>query len=128
MPKPSPIVSCRTTRRPAWDHRGKSRIERGYDNRWMKLRLVVLARDKHLCQPCRRKDRLTPAIAVDHIVPEAKGGTDELDNLEAICGPCHQAKTLADQGKRIRPRIAEDGWPIECPPGGDVINSHTPTW
>jgi 5-methylcytosine-specific restriction enzyme A len=114
MPKRPPVFNCRpkATRQP-WDHGGKSRIERGYNHRWAKVRLVVLARDQHLCQPCRRRDRLTPATAADDIVPKAKGGTDELENLEATCEPCHQAKTLRDQGKRVRPRIGNDGWPID---------------
>jgi 5-methylcytosine-specific restriction enzyme A len=113
MAKLPPVFSCRpkATRQP-WDHHGKSRQERGYGRAWDKLRLVVLARDKHLCQPCRREHRITPATAVDHVLPKAKGGTDDLDNLEATCDPCHQAKTLRDQGKRMRPRIALDGWPI----------------
>jgi 5-methylcytosine-specific restriction enzyme A len=112
MPNKPPIFRLKQgTSRKAWDHGGRSRQARGYGHAWDKLRLVVLARDKHLCQPCRREGRITPATAVDHIVPKAKGGTDDLDNLEATCDPCHQAKTLHDQGKRMRPRIAEDGWP-----------------
>jgi 5-methylcytosine-specific restriction protein A len=79
----------------------------------MKLRLVVLARDNHLCQPCYREGRITPATAVDHIIPKAKGGSDDLENLEGTCEPCHRDRTIADQGKRVRRRIAEDGWPAE---------------
>ena len=73
----------------------------------------MLARDRHLCQPCRRTGRVTAATAVDHIVPKAKGGTDYLENLEAICEPCHRDKTIADQGKRVRRAIDVTGWPIE---------------
>lgn len=95
------------------DHGGKSRQERGYGRAWDKLRLVVLARDKHLCQPCRRASRITAAEAVDHIIPKAKGGSDELANLEAICTPCHRDKSMADQGKRVRHLTGPDGWPVE---------------
>ena len=112
--------------RKPWDHGGKSRIARGYEYRWMKLRLVVLARDKHLCRPCRRSDRFTPATAVDHIVPKSRAGGDDLDNLEAICTSCHRDKTLADQGKRVRRRIAPDGWPEW--PGGAVKSTHPSEW
>jgi 5-methylcytosine-specific restriction enzyme A len=75
----------------------------------MKLRLVVLARDQHLCQPCRRASRITPALAVDHITPKATGGTDELDNLEATCGPCHRDKTVRDQGSGRGDRLGKTG-------------------
>ena len=60
---------------------------------WRRLRDAVLARDKHLCQPCYRKGVITPATEVDHIVPEAEGGTSAACNLEGICSPCHKSKT-----------------------------------
>lgn len=74
----------------------------------------------HLCQPCQAEGRVTPAAEVDHIVPKAKGGSDEMANLQAICRPCHQAKTDREaaeaQGRTLRPRIAFDAqgnpiWP-----------------
>ncbi len=88
-----------------------SRHERGYGTAWDKLRKLVLQRDKHLCQPCQRARRVTPATQVDHITPKAKGGTDELTNLQSICAPCHEAKTLEDEGKRPKVEIGVDGWP-----------------
>ncbi|SES12327.1 5-methylcytosine-specific restriction enzyme A [Vreelandella subterranea] len=60
---------------------------------WRRIRERILQRDKGLCQPCLRKGIYTPAAEVDHIVNEASGGTDVDDNLEAICNPCHKAKT-----------------------------------
>ena len=100
------------TRR-AWDHGGKSRHERGYGHQWERIRKLVLQRDNRLCQPCLRKSRVTPAAAVDHILAKAKGGTDELENLEAICRPCHLDKTMREQGRRRKRRIGVDGWPEE---------------
>ncbi|MBC7238294.1 MAG: HNH endonuclease [Chloroflexi bacterium] len=73
-------------------------------------------RDDWLCQQCQRKGCITPATEVDHITPKAKGGAEDSGNLEAICGPCHKAKTEAEaaeaQGRRVRPRVADDGWPV----------------
>ncbi|MEQ7870735.1 HNH endonuclease signature motif containing protein [Chromohalobacter salexigens] len=43
-----------------------------------------------------RADRIQPASEVDHIVGQAFGGTDDDDNLEAICTPCHKAKTARE--------------------------------
>lgn len=99
--------------RPTWHHGGKSRQERGYGQAWIRLRKVILARDRHLCQPCLAKGRLTAATEVDHIVPKAKGGTDAMQNLRAICTPCHRQKTTIDAGGR--PKLAFDvsGWPID---------------
>ena len=31
-------------------------------------------------------------LEVDHIVPQAKGGTDHLDNLQLLCGHCNRVK------------------------------------
>jgi 5-methylcytosine-specific restriction protein A len=56
---------------------------------------------------------VTPAHAVDHITPKAKGGTDDLHNLQAICRACHLDKTLRDNGRRVKRRIGVDGWPIQ---------------
>ena len=55
-----------------------------------------MQRDKGLCQNCLRHGRVTPATEVDHIVPVAQGGTDDLTNLEAICTSCHREKTARE--------------------------------
>ena len=89
-----------------------SRHTRGYGHQWDKLRKVILQRDSYLCRPCLAKGRPTPAQAVDHIKPKAKGGTDEPVNLQAICNDCHEAKTARDDGRKVRARIGLDGWPI----------------
>ena len=94
----------------AWSR--TSRHERGYGASWDRLRKAILQRDRRLCQPCKRKGRVTQANAVDHIKPKAKGGTDDTENLEAICDPCHADKGLRDQGKRVRPTTGADGWPL----------------
>lgn len=72
--------------------RGTS-TERGYGSAWRRLRLRVLRRDCGLCQPCLRANRVTLAQQVDHIIPKAEGGSDDMENLEAICAPCHNVKT-----------------------------------
>jgi 5-methylcytosine-specific restriction protein A len=94
----------------AWSR--ESRHARGYGSAWDKLRRVVIARDMGLCQPCLAKGRVTPGTEVDHVRPRAKGGTDDPDNLQCICGPCHVEKTAADEGRRVKPTIGPDGWPV----------------
>lgn len=70
-----------------------------------------MQRDKRLCQPCLKEGRVTAANAVDHIVQKAAGGTDDLDNLQAICRACHLDKTMTDNGRRKKTTIGLDGWP-----------------
>jgi 5-methylcytosine-specific restriction protein A len=48
-----------------------------------------------------RKGYVFPASEVDHIIDKADGGTDDDSNLEAICNPCHTAKTQ-DSAARAR--------------------------
>ena len=97
--------------RKTWAGKG-SRHERGYGSAWDRVRLQALKRDNYLCQPCLKQGRVTVAKAVDHITPKAKGGTDDMDNLQAICDPCHIEKTAKDEGWK-RPRtVGLDGYPV----------------
>lgn len=76
---------------------GPERYGQGRGGRpWRRKRARILARDKYCCQTCRRAARLTVATQVDHIVPLAAGGSDEDDNLEGICDPCHAVKGAQD--------------------------------
>ena len=101
----------------AWSD--KSRHARGYGHQWDKLRKVILTRDKHLCQECRRKGRVKVGNHVDHITPKAKGGTDDPGNLECVCVEHHSEKTAREsaetRGRTYRPRvrIGPDGWPVQ---------------
>lgn len=104
-------IGLETRHKMPWSR--ESRHSRGYGTAWNKLRLHILERDKHLCQPCLAKNRVSPARQVDHITPKANGGTDDETNLQAICDPCHKAKTARDNGQTPRPQIGTDGWPIE---------------
>ncbi|MGE3346067.1 MAG: HNH endonuclease [Ramlibacter sp.] len=80
-----------------------TRQQRGYGRAWEKVRERVLFRDQGLCQPClaATPERITPAVAVDHIKPKAEGGTDAESNLQAICKACHDQKT-AEEARRGR--------------------------
>ena len=41
-------------------------------------------------------------LETDHIVPLWKGGKDELANRQALCVPCHSAKSAREAGQRGR--------------------------
>ena len=101
-----------------WKGQRGSRHQRGYGAAWVRLRKAILARDGYLCQVCLAAGRPTPATAVDHIKPKAIGGTDDAENLRAICDDCHKAKTTAEghaaHGREVKAirRVGLDGYPI----------------
>lgn len=56
-----------------------------------KVRFEVFKRDNFTCRYCGRK---TPEVVleVDHVVPVAEGGTDDMDNLVTACWECNRGK------------------------------------
>lgn len=56
------------------------------------LRFEVFQRDNHTCQYCGRK---APEVEleIDHLIPVAKGGTDDFDNLITSCEDCNGGKS-----------------------------------
>lgn len=82
--KEAAIISGRARRRGA---RAKNR---GVTPR---LRYLVLARDGFKCCACGRSPKEHGVVLhVDHIIPESKGGSDEIDNLQSLCDDCNQGK------------------------------------
>ena len=71
--------------------------ERGYGYTWQKLRLRVLERDGYLCVTCTANSKHVQATDVDHIKPKAYGGTDDVSNLQALCGQCHNRKSSLER-------------------------------
>lgn len=56
---------------------------------WNRLRRRVKDRDNSTCQYC---GRIVEKGTVDHVLPLAQGGTDELDNLVWACKGCNGSK------------------------------------
>jgi len=73
---------------------------------WLKCRVFALERDNYLCQPCMKKNRLTPATTVHHKKPleEAPDLGLDLDNLESICPACHNREHTEKGSGRPRPQ------------------------
>lgn len=95
----------------------ESRQSRGYGKEWVKVRKLVLERDNRLCQCDRCKGgeiRVTAATEVDHIVPKARGGSDDPSNLRSVSHECHKRITKEQEGKRSKQKviITESGWPV----------------
>jgi 5-methylcytosine-specific restriction endonuclease McrA len=53
-----------------------------------KMKELVFMRDIHECKYCGSTENLE----IDHIIPLAKGGTNELDNLQILCKKCNRKK------------------------------------
>ena len=49
----------------------------------------------------------TKELQLDHIVPLADGGLDELENTQLLCWPHHKAKTIADAKARRKRALNE---------------------
>lgn len=75
------------------DKRRGSRHERGYGSSWDRTRARILRRDAGICQPCLADGMVHRGGEVDHIVPRARGGTDDDANLQTICAARHRTKT-----------------------------------
>ena len=88
----------------------KLNTKRTTGRKWMAIRERVLRLTPH-CVECYKSGKVNPASEIDHILPLFKGGTDDLDNLQALCDDCHNTKTASDMGHRIKPEIGIDGWP-----------------
>ncbi len=76
----------------------------------------IVACQAYVCANCgvrlmdgRTREKLA-AFQIDHILPIALAGTNEDDNLQALCIPCHKIKSAQDikrirKAARIRQRI-----------------------
>lgn len=81
--------------------------------RWTETRALLLAVEP-LCRMCKAKGLVTLAEEIDHVVPLHKYQGDDPhapENLQPLCKPCHQDKTVQDVGYKTRTRIRIDGWP-----------------
>ena len=111
-----------------WKHDRRSRQARGYDRRYEIAREAAMQRDQHLCQPCAKQGRPTPATECDHITPKHKADASgyligpcgnrmhmhDLRNLQAICVACHRPKSDREaaeaQGRQSKRMQRHDGW------------------
>ena len=61
---------------------------------------VLYGQQEGLCGGCRM-DFPFKLYEVDHVVPQSKGGTDHLDNLQLLCSHCNRLKGNREQSYLI---------------------------
>ena len=57
-----------------------------------RVRHEVLKRDGYRCRECGASKDEGVTLEIDHIVPVAKGGTNDIDNLQTLCKKCNRGK------------------------------------
>lgn len=55
----------------------------------VRTRYQIFKRDLYRCRICAKTG---VEIEVDHIVPVARGGSDDMENLQTLCVPCNRGK------------------------------------
>lgn len=66
-----------------------SRLDRLSAKAWDRLRRAVFERDDYTCRYC---DTRGGELECDHVIPIARGGTNEMGNLVTACKKCNQHK------------------------------------
>ena len=96
----------------AWNNQTPNRPN---SHQWQKLRKTTLHRDNHTCQ-LNYPGCTTTATEVDHISNLTTGGTNKLDNLQAVCTNCHKQKTQHESlASRTRHKRKPKPHPLDTP-------------
>jgi 5-methylcytosine-specific restriction protein A len=90
--------------------RDSAMVERLRGRAGQAQRICRLRRTTGLCEDCANEGRVEVANVVDHIIPLAKGGSDEDENTRNLCHYHHCIRTAEQFGFKPRPTIGKDGW------------------
>jgi len=61
--------------------------------------------EEPFCRACLTRGLHVASDKVDHIKPLAWGGSDERDNKQGLCDPCHDAKSKAERAEAAAQRF-----------------------
>lgn len=67
------------------------------------VRKYVYERDNFTCQSCGKTNK-EARLTIDHIIALARGGSNDLSNLQTLCWECNRKK-LHDHDRRFRRRF-----------------------
>lgn len=82
--------------REAWARPAHKEDKRIRGRAGQKIRAQVLA-EEPFCRRCLAEGKRVRSDEVDHITPLSQGGGNERSNLQALCKPCHDAKSAAER-------------------------------
>ncbi len=68
---------------------------------------VLFGQQEGVCNGCRTEFPFR-ILEVDHVIPQSRGGTDHLDNLQLLCSSCNRIKGDRPQ-EYLMARLAEIG-------------------
>ena len=75
-------------------------------------RINIYARDRYRCQYCSRKLPIAD-LTYDHVVPRARGGKTDWENIVTACAPCNLRKadrTPEQAGMRLIVKPIRPSW------------------
>ena len=90
---------CTRAIRKGWDRGSvlnRQRRMRGAGGGAQRLRRKVNTQGGSSCTGCGTWHP-APSIRIDHVVTIGSGGTDQDDNVQPLCLPCHRQKTRLEQ-------------------------------
>lgn len=71
-----------------------------------RIRYEILKRDNYTCRYCGAKAPDVP-LTVDHVLPQALGGSDKADNLVTACRDCNAGKTSSNPDDAVVAEVNE---------------------
>lgn len=74
----------------------KKRYTASFNTNKHKIRANLVKRDGYGCRHCHIH-RAGETLTIDHVVPISVGGSNALTNLQLLCRPCHEKKSLQEQ-------------------------------
>ena len=57
---------------------------------------IAMFKDEPTCEICKKSLKVTN-FEIDHIIPLGNGGTNDADNLQVLCKPCHFEKSKTEK-------------------------------
>lgn len=92
----------------AWQARQNQRRgsahQRGYDTTWRRTAAAAVAAHRaeygDWCPGYQVQPHPAANLTADHVVPKARGGSDEPDNIQVLCVACNSRKGASNNKAR----------------------------